>query len=260
MIRRPGVFFDLYGTLILTHENSRAWDAWQAEFLRFVGQRKNPDAVGKAAELFDEFWSDIEDDPNTGETVFEHKIRQFLGRFDIHETPSGISSLADELCTVWQRELRVDPDAKPLLSRLRKTVSVGLVTNFDHPPHIHRVLQDQRLRDFFDTVVISAEERIKKPDPRILLTACERADCNPERSLYVGDSIVDYEAAVGAGMTPVLIRRSGQGETMGNYDKHTRYQETDAYLEDRAVQGNLTKIENLNEVSDVVREFTGEIS
>lgn len=246
-----GIFFDLYGTLVILHENRRAWDAWHEELLKFVRTEKGVAAAQKAASCLAGFWEGAEGGGNSNETVFEYKIARFLEGLDIHPPKTRVGELANNLCKVWQDQLRVDPDAVPVLSALQPEVPLGLVTNFDHPPHVHRIMRDFNFSTFFRVVVISAEEMIKKPDPRILVLACERAQCIPEKSYYVGDSIVDYKAAKGASMTPILIRRVGQSEVEGNYTGSNNYVESDKLLADLVHRGDLLQIENLREILDL---------
>ena len=67
------------------------------------------------------------------------------------------------------------------------------------------------LTDFFDSVVISAEAGVKKPDPRIFDSALEKTRMKPEEVVYVGDTEDDTEAARAAGIVPILIHRENEG-------------------------------------------------
>ena len=84
-------------------------------------------------------------------------------------------------------------------------------TNFDHPPHVHSVLSKLGLTSLFDSVVISAEVGIKKPDPRIFDSALEQTEMKPEEVVYVGDTEDDTKAARDAGIVPILIQRENEG-------------------------------------------------
>ena len=46
---------------------------------------------------------------------------------------------------------------------------------------------------------------VRKPDPRHILMLLERMGGNPERTVMIGDSIHDVEAAHGAGIPAVLV-------------------------------------------------------
>ncbi|AZK43623.1 HAD family hydrolase [Erysipelothrix piscisicarius] len=53
---------------------------------------------------------------------------------------------------------------------------------------------------YFNDVVLSGDTQHHKPHPEPLLVCAEMLDITPNRALYVGDSIFDYQAAKAAGM------------------------------------------------------------
>ena len=59
--------------------------------------------------------------------------------------------------------------------------------------------------DLFDGVVVSGEEGLAKPDPRIFATAAERYRLEPARTTYVDDSSRNVAAARGLGFDAVLF-------------------------------------------------------
>jgi putative hydrolase of the HAD superfamily len=63
----------------------------------------------------------------------------------------------------------------------------------------------------FDTVVISEECRIAKPEPEIFRHACRQAAVTPEQATYVGDRYdLDALAARRAGLQGVWLDRAGE--------------------------------------------------
>ena len=54
-----------------------------------------------------------------------------------------------------------------MLGELQGRYKLALISNFDHPPHVHRLLDELALRPFFDAVVVSGDVGVKKPDPAI---------------------------------------------------------------------------------------------
>ena len=63
-----------------------------------------------------------------------------------------------------------------------------------------------RLTDLFDTMVISGEVGIRKPDPRIYALALERIQVAPERSVFVDDHPGHLATASELGLVTVLHR------------------------------------------------------
>src|SRR5204863_51401 len=68
---------------------------------------------------------------------------------------------------------------------------------------------DNLIASRFDTVIYDLAGTltfpVRKPDPRHILMLVERMGGSPERSVMVGDSIHDVEAAHGAGLPAVLV-------------------------------------------------------
>jgi phosphoglycolate phosphatase len=59
--------------------------------------------------------------------------------------------------------------------------------------------------DRFAAVLGHSEAHPKKPDPAMLLAAAAALGAAPTRCVYVGDTAVDVEAALAAGMLPVGV-------------------------------------------------------
>ena len=68
----------------------------------------------------------------------------------------------------------------------RAGARVGIVSNWDL--RLRRLLADLEILDAFDTVVVSAEERLEKPDPSVFRVAFARLGVAPADVVHVGDS------------------------------------------------------------------------
>ena len=60
------------------------------------------------------------------------------------------------------------------------------------------------LRQIFDTLVISGEVAMRKPQPEIYLLAAERTGAKPEECVFVDDFSVNVEGAEAVGMTGIV--------------------------------------------------------
>ncbi|WP_163068639.1 HAD-IA family hydrolase, partial [Acinetobacter baumannii] len=72
-----------------------------------------------------------------------------------------------------------------------------------------RELFDRTVPDFpflgaFTGLVLSGDEKLNKPDPRIYRILCERYDLDPARLVFVDDSPGNVEAARALGMAGVV--------------------------------------------------------
>jgi FMN phosphatase YigB (HAD superfamily) len=62
------------------------------------------------------------------------------------------------------------------------------------------------LGEFLDDVVVAADVGHFKPEPELLWAAAERLGVDPERCVYIGDSVAfDVAAARAAGMVAMLV-------------------------------------------------------
>jgi REG-2-like HAD superfamily hydrolase len=84
---------------------------------------------------------------------------------------------------------RVADGGRECLATLRaRGVRVALISNWD--TRLRKTLEQLDLLGAFDTVLISGEEGVEKPDAEIFMRAAERLNVPAERSLMVGDDPV----------------------------------------------------------------------
>jgi HAD superfamily hydrolase (TIGR01509 family) len=107
------------------------------------------------------------------------------------------------------------PDAIPALEALRASVPVlGIVSNWGW--HLPGLCVSLGLDRYVDFIVSSARVGAAKPNARIFRHALEMGGCAPSRALHVGDSLMaDVRGAEAAGMTGVLLDRSGTSNGVG---------------------------------------------
>jgi putative hydrolase of the HAD superfamily len=67
------------------------------------------------------------------------------------------------------------------------------------------------MEPYFETLTVSEEVGVKKPNPEIFRYALQKAGATAEESLMIGDEMaVDIDGARAAGMDQVLFNPSGQ--------------------------------------------------
>jgi HAD superfamily hydrolase (TIGR01549 family) len=109
----------------------------------------------------------------------------------------------------YQRLRRSVPGAVELLHRIARDHRVGIITNNEHREQTEK-LEFLGIRDLIDPLVVSAREKVAKPDPRIFQIALERAGVTPGESVMVGDSWRnDVLGARAVGIRPVWFNRFG---------------------------------------------------
>ena len=207
-----GIFFDLYGTLLVYGNMDAAWSDWLNEFHKQLRLHGLTCSIESFAKSCDQFFGKSEPTPRQHNmTVFEQRIQNLCADLHLNLIAEDITEIANKIAGAWQKHIRLDAEALHVLQTLHHSKKLALISNFDHPPHVHAVLSKLGLTHFFDSVVISAEVGIKKPDPRIFDSALAQTGMKPKEVVYVGDTEDDTEAARAAGIVPILIQRENEG-------------------------------------------------
>jgi putative hydrolase of the HAD superfamily len=208
-VRYAAVFFDAGETLVHPHPT---FPDLFAEILRREGHDVSPETVRdrghvvfdrfRAAAQANELWTTS---PERSRRFWNEVYGIFLRELGIPEANGLIDVVYAEFTDL--ANYRVFEDVPPVLGRLRDAgLVLGVVSNFEE--WLERLLEELRIRSFFEVSVISGVEGFEKPDPRIFELAVARARVAAERSVYVGDNPeFDVEPALAVGMFPVLIDR-----------------------------------------------------
>lgn len=125
----------------------------------------------------------------SGSEIAAHFARCFHQRAD---------QVMDNLTVVYEC-------VRPMLESLRTdNIRAGVVsTKLNY--RIRNILKRNSLDHFFDAIVGADNVAKSKPDPEGLLLALKSLDVNASAALYVGDHIVDAEAAQAAGVGFVAV-------------------------------------------------------
>lgn len=210
-MKHRGVFFDLYGTLLVYGDMRVAWSGWLDALHRQLTGYGLALAKNELAEQSDGFFSRPEPAlTNDGLTVYERRLLVFCRELGFDISKTGIRQAAAMSVAVWHESISLDPQALSLLRDLQTTHRLGLVSNFDHPPAVHRLLNEYGLMSFFSTVIVSGDVGVKKPDPQIFSLALEQSGLSAAEVIHVGDSSEDVLGAQAAGIVPIMIDRNGE--------------------------------------------------
>lgn len=132
-----------------------------------------------------------------------------LEHYGIHD-----EALADHLSEdymYWSpRIVRLVPGTMELLDYLKPKYHLHLITNgFEEVQHTK--LSGSGMEPYFETLTVSEEVGVKKPNPEIFRYALRKAEATPEDSLMIGDEMaVDIDGARAAGIDQIFFNASGQ--------------------------------------------------
>ncbi len=167
-----------------------------------VIQERYPD-ISIDIEEFYTAWDRVSQS-NPGMSLYD--IRKF-SIFEVLEKHGIFSQdFGDELFELYLRErhseIEIYPDTIPVLTELKKSYKIGLITNGNTR------FQDYPVAGFFDFTVRAADVGSSKPDSLIFEYAVNLAGTERDRILHVGDSLEeDYLGAINAGLKALWLNR-----------------------------------------------------
>ncbi len=205
------IFFDLDRTL---------WDfdaAAEVAFERIYEQYRLKDLGIPSAHEFHEvyhplnerLWELYREEKITKDELNRTRFVLPLEHYGIHDT-----ALADHLSedyVYWSpRIVRLVPGTMELLDYLQPKYHLHLITNG------FQEVQDTKLslsglKPYFETLTVSEEVGVKKPNPEIFHYALRKANATAEESLMIGDEMaVDIDGARAAGIDQVFFNPNGK--------------------------------------------------
>ncbi|WP_170753567.1 HAD family hydrolase [Ruegeria lacuscaerulensis] len=91
-----------------------------------------------------------------------------------------------------------------ILDRLKANgTPVHAITNWSAETWPEGLKVHPRLGEVFGTLVVSGQEGVMKPDPRIFRLLCERAAVQPQDCVFIDDGLHNVEGACAVGMDAI---------------------------------------------------------
>ncbi len=117
----------------------------------------------------------------------------------------------------WDKMLRGDfPETDKLLYRLKDKYKLYGLSNWSAETFKIAYARFPFFK-LFDGIVLSGQEHLIKPDPRIYRVLLNRYDIKAENSLYIDDNLSNVTAAQALGMCVIHYKNSQQLEDMLNF-------------------------------------------
>lgn len=101
---------------------------------------------------------------------------------------------------------------------IEQGLHLGMISNAGDEDNVHRLIDNAQLRSYFNPILISAAEGIRKPNPRLFETVLEVWDIPSHQAVMVGDNLgADILGAQNVGIHNIWI--TAQADTPLN-EKH----------------------------------------
>lgn len=131
-------------------------------------------------------------------------VRRALAAAGVDERPDALP----RFLTLYDKRLLNHTHAyagvEQAVRAAREQGRVALLTNKPRGPS-ERILEGLGLRDLFDDIVGGDGPLPRKPDPAALLALMEAAGADETTTLMVGDSAIDHQTALNAGVRCCLV-------------------------------------------------------
>ncbi len=174
MIMTKAVIFDMFETLVSLFRG------------RTYFSENIADDLGISVDLFRGLWHANEDARTLGKMTIEAGIGEALSAIGMY-SEDAVQKIMGKRREVLNDTFSMIPEESDiLLQSLRdKRIKTGLISNcFSDEAEF---IRNCRLYSLLDTVMLSYEQGIRKPDPAIYLRTAEKLGVKPEECLYVGD-------------------------------------------------------------------------
>jgi HAD superfamily hydrolase (TIGR01662 family) len=137
-------------------------------------------------------------------------LKEILSEFKINTIPAAIYRAAmDEMYINTERHWQIEKETHATLQQLvDANYKLAIITNASDAWDVNNLIDNHGLRKYFDCVLISAEEGIRKPDTRIFAKAAQTLGVELEECVMVGDTLnADILGAHASGIKAVWVKR-----------------------------------------------------
>jgi HAD superfamily hydrolase (TIGR01509 family) len=181
---RPGVLFDVDGTLVDTNYlHTLAW----ARAFHDIGEWAPMNAIHRLVGM-------------GGDQL----VPRVLG----HDSPSAAEARVRRYGEL-QGEARTFPGASELLRRVHGEGLVVVLATSSPRDELHAMIELLDVGDAIDAVTSSDDVDNSKPEPDVFEAALQAGSVDRERTVVVGDSVWDIQAARAAGLATLGVESGG---------------------------------------------------
>jgi len=182
------VVFDMYETLITVFDQRPYYSAEMAK------------DVGVTTASFRRYWRSYEEARTLGRCDLTEALSGTLSSLGIRDEAILHQMVMKRLADQRRIFASIHPGILAMLETLKaRGVKIGLISNCY--PEERDCIRVSALAPYFDAMVLSCEQGIRKPDAEIFRRCLRALDVSADEALYIGDGgSMELESAASCGM------------------------------------------------------------
>jgi len=197
-VKLKGVLIDFGNTLsYFDLEEGERYNKQVLSILRKHGYRENLETLKR--HLIDAYRNTAQGEAKNIQEFW----RLVLTKLDMTEN----LRLIQELEVYWKNNIvksfKLYDGVIQTLTYLKTKYKLALVSNCS--VGLAYIIQGMKLNGFFNSIILSYEVGIRKPNPSIYLQALHQLQLQPEDCIFVSDKINDLEGAKAVGLKTLLV-------------------------------------------------------
>ena len=210
--RIKAVLFDLFDTLFLLESETIHIPASLGKLVEFL----NSEGIAVSLEDFQrEFTKAVNDTKSEisqtlEEPHFNFYVSKALGILGHDSIPSSqlVKRATKAFGDEFKKHAHLDPEAVGVLEKLHGRYELGIVSNLAISECAWELVQESKLKGFFDVIIVSGDINKRKPSSKIFWEASRILNVEVSETVFVGDNLdSDILGARKAGMLAVHIRK-----------------------------------------------------
>jgi HAD superfamily hydrolase (TIGR01509 family) len=186
-----GVILDVDGTLVLSNDaHAEAWvEAFAAYGYQITFEQVRPLIGMGGDQIIPRLVPELNSKEGTGKQIADHRKNLILNKFGSHLTPTR--------------------GARDLVQKMQNEGLQLIIASSATEQEMEILLKVAQVDDLLHEATTSSDAEESKPDPDIVEAALHRAHLAADRTVMLGDTPYDVEAAAKAGVEVIAFRTGG---------------------------------------------------
>jgi HAD superfamily hydrolase (TIGR01662 family) len=211
------VLFDMFDTLMIIEKDHAFYSPAVKSMHAFIAKNGIPVSFATFRDAYIKARDDLYEkaDATMEEPHFNQRVKNALQSLGYNFALNNeiITGATNAFCQEFMNYIRIDEHATEVLCKLHSKYKLGIVSNFAIPECVQKLLEQHKLTQFLDIIVVSGAVNKRKPNPEIFKHAIHKLKLKPAETVFVGDTVdADIKGAKDVGMKTVYVERRPQKE------------------------------------------------